>query len=458
MNEKFKFLNDYQTNIKKANAMRRNVKFKFKFLGLLALMIVLQVPGFAKEYKSKTISKTLDAKPNMYVLHKYGPLQIEGSTDGKVHFEATLTFDASSEADANKVFEHFDIRVGEAGNEIVLETDFDVRSWNQSFGTITLKFNDGDKVKNISKLKINMVVKIPKIEYLKLKNKYDKIKVFNSLDHDLEVELYEGQLNTKNVMGKLNLALKYSQADIGNFDQAKVELYECSLNMGNGKQANINSKYSRWTLGSTHSLIVDAYEGKGEAGLIKGHLELNSKYFRFTATEFGTANISTYEGCFTAQKGKSVKGQNKYGCINIDHIGDIDLESAYETDVNASSIGNLTVQNGKYSNFKTDKLEGGINANTYEGFIKVGAVGEGFSGIEFESKYTNLEVRIPASVKYRLEADLTYPDIDYPEDRFDTRTYIEKNSKVTINGKIKGASDNSPLIKIKAYEGNIELE
>ena len=438
--------------------MRRNVKFKFRFIGLLALMLLLQAPGFAKEYKSKTISKTLDAKPNIFVLHKYGPLQIEASNDGKVHFEATLTFDASSEADAKEIFEHFDVRVGEAGDEIVLETDFDIKSWNQSFGSISLRFNDGTKIKNITKLKINMVVKIPKIEYLKLKNKYDKIRVLNSLDHDLEVVLYEGQLNTKNVNGKLNLSLKYSQAEVGNFNQAKVELYECSLNMGNGKQANINSKYSRWTLGSTQSLVVDAYEGKGEAGLVKGHLELNSKYYRFTATEFGTANISMYEGCFTAKKGKSIKGQNKYGCINIDHIDDIDLESAYETDVNATSIGNLTVQNGKYSNFKTEKLEGGIKANTYEGFIKVGTVGEGFSGIDFESKYTNLEVGIPSSVKYRLDGDMQYTDIDYPEDRFDTRTYIEKNSKITINGKIKGATDNSPLIKIKAYEGNIELE
>ncbi len=252
--------------------MRRNVKFKFKFPGLLILMLLLQVPGFAREYKSKTISKTLDAKPNMYVLHKYGPLQIEASNDGKVHFEATLTFDANSEADAKEVFEHFDVRVGEAGNEIVIETDFDIKSWNQTFGSISLRFGDGTKIKNISKLKINMVVKIPKIEYLKLKNKYDKIKIINSLDHDLEVELYEGQLNAKNVNGQLNLSLKYSQAEVGNFNQAKIELYECSLNMGNGKQANINSKYSRWTLGSIQSLVVDAYEGKGEAGLIKGHL------------------------------------------------------------------------------------------------------------------------------------------------------------------------------------------
>ncbi len=438
--------------------MRRNVKFKFKLIGVLALLVLMQAAGFAKEYKSKTISKTLDAKPNIFVLHKYGPLQVEASTDGKVHFEATLTFDANSEADANEVFEHFDISVGEAGNEIVLETEFDVRSWNQSFGTISIKFRDGQKVKNISKLKINMVVKVPKIEYLKLKNKYDKIKVLNSLDHDLEVVLYEGQLNTKNVNGKLNLSLKYSQAELGNFNQAKIELYECTLSLGNGKQANINSKYSRWTLGSTHSLIVDAYEGKGEAGIIKGHLEMNSKYYRFTASEFQTANVSMYEGCFTAQKGKSIKGQNKYGCINIDHIDDIDLESAYETDVNATSIGNLIVQNGKYSNFKTDKLEGSIKANTYEGFIKVGMVGEGFSGIDFESKYTNLEVGIPSSVKYRLDGDMQYTDIDYPEDRFDTRTYIEKNSKITISGKIKGATESSPLIKLKAYEGNINLD
>ncbi len=178
-------------------------------------------------------------------------------------------------------------------------------------------------------------------------------------------------------------------------------------------------------------------KAKAKPDLSKATSELNSKYYRFTATEFGTANINMYEGCFTAQKGKSIKGQNKYGCINIDHIDDMNLESAYETDVNAISIGNLTVQNGKYSNFKTEKLEGGIKANTYEGFIKVGSVGEGFSGIDFESKYTNLEVGIPSSVKYRLDGDMQYTDIDYPEDRFDTRTYIEKIPKSPSMAKSK---------------------
>lgn len=436
----------------------KNVKFKFKFIAMLSLLLVCQAGVFAKEYKSKTISKTMAAKPNIYVLHKYGPLQVEASQDGKVHFEAVLTFEANNESEANAVFEHFDIRVGEAGNEIVLETNFDVKNWNESFGTISIRFNDGSKVKNISKLKINMVVKIPEIEYLKLKNKYDKIKILNSIDHDLEVELYEGQLDTKNVNGKLTLALKYSKAEVGNFDQAQLELYECTVSLGNGKKVSINSKYSKWTLGSVLSLIVDAYEGTGEAGIIKGNLELKSKYYRFKATSFETANISMYEGCFTAEQGKSISGENKYGCINITEIGKMDLESCYETDVNVSKMGSLSIKDGKYSSFKIDKLNGGIKASTYEGSIKVGMVGEGFSGIDFESKYTNLEVVFPSSVKYRLEGELQYVDFDYPEDRFDKRIYIEKNEKITVSGRISGATDSSPLIRLKSYEGNIDLK
>jgi hypothetical protein len=438
--------------------MKKSVKFTFKILAVLVLLFAFQAGTFAKEYKSKTIKKTLDAQPDVFVLHKYGPLLVEASPDGKVHFEATLTFDASSEADAKVVFDHFDIRVGEKAGEIVIETDFDVKNWNQTLGSIKLRFDDGVKVSNISKLKINMLVKIPKIDYLKLKNKYDKIKVLSSLDNDLEVSLYEGRLDVKNVNGKLTLGLKYSQAEIGNFDQAEVELYECSLNMGSGKQTQINSKYSKWTVGSTQSLVVDAYEGSGETGLIKGHLQLKSKYFRFKAKDFGTADISMYEGCFTAENGKSVSGENKYGCINLGDVEKLDLASAYETDVTARKMGQLIVNNGKYSSFKIEKLEGGIDANTYEGFIKVGLVGDEFTGVNFESKYTDLELIIPASVKYRLEGEMQYTDLDFPKDRFDTQTYIEKNSKISVNGKIAGATDSSPLIKLKAYEGNIDLQ
>lgn len=437
--------------------MKKNVKFTFRILTVFSMLLIFQAGAFAKEYKSKTIKKSLDAKPNVFVLHKYGPLQIEASDDNQVHFEAMITFDASSEADANALFNQFDIRIGEKGNELVLETDFNVKNWNQTGGNIRLKFADGTKVKGINKLKINMVVKLPKVDYLKLKNKYDKIKVLNNLESDLEVSLYEGQLSTNNISGDLELYLKYSSAEIGNFQKAKIELYECNLAMGNGKKVNINSKYSKWAIGSTLSLVIDAYEGRGEAGIIKGHISINSKYFRFKAASFETAEISMYEGCFTANSGKSLKGENKYGCLNLTEIGDLNLGSSYESDLEIGKIGNLTLSNAKYTNCKIEELNGAIDANTYEGVISVKLISAGFSGIKFESKYTNLKTEFSPSVKYRLEGELQYTDLDFPENKFEKQVYIEKNDKISVKGKLSGANDSSPLIKLSAYEGNITL-
>lgn len=438
--------------------MKGRKKFAFKLLAVLLVLLVFQAPSFAKEYKSKTISKTLDARPNIEVLHKYGPLQIEASTDGKIHFEATLLFDAQSESEAQVVFDHFDISVREGGSELVLETLFDVKNWNQSFGTIKIRFTDGDRVKNISKLKINMTVKIPKSEYLKLKNKYDKIAIKNSLNTNLEVVLYEGTLDAKNINGDLELSLKYSKANIGNYKNATIQLYECSLHLGNGKNVKLNTKYSKFYMGSTNNFIIDAYEGKGEIGLIKGGLKLRSKYFKLSVDNFKNADISTYEGSFTAKSGENLTGQSKYGTITIQNINNINLESTYETDVEIGKIGSLTALDSKYSNFDIEELSGKIKAKTYEGHIYVQQITNSFEGVDFEGKYSNLKLNIPSRVKYRFEADLRYTNIDYDKDKFDTSVYIEKNDKISIKAKVSGATDNSPLITVVSYEGKISLE
>ena len=438
--------------------MKKRKKFTFKILSILLVFLVLQASSFAKEYKSKTITKTLDARPNIEVLHKYGPLQIEASTDGKVHFEAILSFDAQSENDAQLVFDHFDINIKEGGNELVLETLFDVKNWNQSFGTIKIRFKDGDKVKNISELKINMVVKVPKSEYLKLKNKYDKITIKSSLNTDLEVVLYEGILDAKNINGDLALSLKYSKANIGNYENAAIELYECTLHSGNGKNVKLNSKYSKFYMGSTNKFVIDAYEGKGEIGLIKGDLKLRSKYFKLSADNFKNADISTYEGSFTAKSGKNLTGQSKYGAISIQNIGNIHLESTYETDVEIGKLGSLKTLDSKYSNFDIEELSGKIKAKTYEGHIYVQQITNSFGGVDFEGKYSNLKLNIPSVVKYKLEADLKYTNIDYDKDKFDTSIYIEKNDKISIKAKVSGATNNSPLITVVAYEGKIVLD
>lgn len=437
--------------------MKKIVKLPFKIISLVVILVMAQSMAFGKEYFSKKITKTVNGANRIAVAHKYGPLQVQASEDGQVHLEAFIALDATQKRDAEEVFQQFDIQVAEGGGELAIRTIFDVKTWNQSFGTTKIRFKDGTKITDIRNLKISMVIKIPKTDFLRLANKYENIVINDNLNTDLEVNLYEGSLEAKDINGHLGLYLKYSKANFGHFQDAYFELYECNINGGNGQIVEINSKYSKMRLGDMDELQLEAYEGRVDLGIIKGEVTLNSKYSEWDSKSFGDMEMNMYEGTFSSSSGKSIKGEAKYSHIVMDDLGGINMTSLYETDIEVKNLGDLISKETKYCNYDIGRLGGRISANTYEGKIEIDELLSSFEGAMLTGKYTSFKIPIGSNIQCRLEADLQYVGISYNEDHFSTSKYIEKNDKINMEAKSKNASDSSPLFKIVAYEGTVSL-
>ncbi|GJM33506.1 MAG: hypothetical protein DHS20C18_25070 [Saprospiraceae bacterium] len=420
---------------------------------MLGAVVPLNAEG---DTRTKTISRTFDAKKQVRLKHRNGPLRVTQSTDGKVHFDATISFEANSEEDAQAVFDHFNVVITELSDELNLTTDFQVENWNTNNGVTTLKFRDGTKVKKLNDLTISMVLRVPQLERLFLENKYDEINIEQSVAGSLDVVLYSGRITAKDIKGSLNLKSKYSKGTIGNFGDATLDLYDSNISFGNGENIEMTAKYGRFTLGSSRNLKLDTYDTNVEMSLIRGRFILTDKYSDFKIGKFQSAIMDLYDSDMTTEGGEEIQLKSKYTTFKIKSLKVLNFESSYDDEVDVDQLGFLK-SNSKYTQYRIHTLQEGLSIISYDDEVQVNNFTGPLKELNFEGKYTDLDIPLGKAILYRLEANLTYGHLQYNETAMDIQILREKSDKLELQGRIKGASDDSPLVRIKAYDGKIKL-
>ncbi len=434
---------------------RGNLNCIYNFL-ILALLGAATLPLHASDAKTKTISKTFDAKKIVRLTHQNGPLRVTQSDDGKIHFDATISFEAASEEDAQAVFDHFNVAITELSDELNLSTDFQVENWNTSNGVTTLKFRDGTKVKKLSDLTISMVLRVPQVQELSLKNKYDEINIEQSVKGSLNVEIYSGRITAKDIQGKLNLKSKYSKGEVGNFSDADIELYDSNIEFGNGENINMEVKYGRFTLGSSKNLRLETYDTKVQLGLVRGNLTLVDKYSDYQLGRFESAIMDLYDADIVTEGGQEIKLKSKYTKFKIKSLKKLDFESSYDDEVEIDQLGFLG-SNSKYTQYRINTLGEGLSLISYDDDVQVNQFTGPLKEITFEGKYTDLYIPLGSKVAYRLDANMTYGKLQYDENNLDIRILREKNDRIELQGSTKGAAEDAALVRIKSYDGKIRL-
>ena len=69
-----------------------------------------------------------------------------------------------------------------------------------------------------------MLLAVPDLKSLALKNKYEDIIIDHDFKGDLEVEIYDGDLKAKNVAGEVELNVKYGKAILEDIGDAELTL------------------------------------------------------------------------------------------------------------------------------------------------------------------------------------------------------------------------------------------
>lgn len=437
------------------NGFNRTASIRMVVLSWLMLTFISL--AFGQVERSKSINKTFKGSDRVQVEHRHGPLVVKRSSDGQVRIEASISVKARSEEDASAVLERFDVSATESGSELKVSSNFNTKNWSSNNGRIRLDFNDGTRIKDLRDLRVSFILYVPKLQELKLSNKYDEIIIQDDFTGNISVNLYSGKIETQRIDGNLTLSMKYSKGQIGNAGDGTFDLYDCSLAFGNLRNVNIESKYSKLQMGNAAMLTADTYDGELTIGKVAGSLTITDKYSDFNIKSFSMGRMDLYDSNIIADEGQDLQVKSKYTKFSIGKLGDVGFEISYDDDVSIGELGGL-VANSKYTKFSIGVLQRGLTLKSYDDQVSVGEVSGPLNAINFEGKYTDLTLKIPAGQHFQLDANLTYGRLIYPEDRFESQFFKEQNDKLEVRGRTKGAGDDSPRIIIKSYDGKIVLE
>lgn len=425
---------------------------------LLAVTLLFSLTRLeAQEERRQLLEKTLDAPAKVSVHHQHGPLLILPSADGRLRYEAEIRFRADDASAAQQMFDHFSVKSEESGGELRLQTMNEIKNWKSHNNKVTITFQNGEEVRNVYDLKINMRVYVPKLERLHLVNKYDDITVENDFRGDLAVTLYSGEVETEDIDGNLELDMKYSKGEFGSFRDGTLQLYDSDVELENGQSVTVNSKYSKLELGDVAQLRLESYDDEIETGPVQGLLTITDKYSDIAIERFAQAQMDLYETKLEAETGEDLQAKSRYANVEIEQLGSLTFELSYDDKIEIGRLGSLSSES-KYSDYAIGTLERRLKIDSYDDELKIERITGPLEEISFNGKYTDLHLPLPGDAAYLLEANLTYGDLKFPEDRLEQQFYKEKNDRLEMRARIKGAGEESPKILITSYDGDVNIQ
>lgn len=423
------------------------------------LLLVLLSSAFLLEAqikKERKINKTFSGKNNVKIEHTRGPVYVVKSTNNEVKLDITISVEVMSEADAKVVLDNISVDIEDVSNHLVVESKTNIQNYTSTNRGTKIKFKNGTTVKNARNIKSVLTLHVPDLEKLFIANKYDDVNIEDGLTTDLSLNVYSGRVDIGNIGGNLDLEMKYSKGEIGDFQDGVLDIYDCNLRIGTGKVLNLKSKYSELKLKEFTKADLICYDDNLEIGNIAGDLTLTDKYSEFEFGNFKNAKMDLYDSNITLENGNDLQLKSKYSEIKLQKLGSLNFELSYDDNTRVNELGSFYADS-KYSEFSFGLLESGLTMNSYDDDVRVTKFTGPLKTLKFVGKYSELDMAIPSSISYKLEASMTYGKLDFPKDKFNTRINSTNSSKFEFKGAMKDSNDSSPTIEIEAYDCKIDL-
>lgn len=217
-----------------------------------------------------------------------------------------------------------------------------------------------------------------------------------------------------------------------------------------------------------NSQIVLKYCDYDFAGLNNSSIEL--AYSDGAIASVNNADLTIKYSEVQMETANELKVQSKYSTLKADKVNYLDCQTSYDTYIigvvdNFRNVGkfddikintaNIVHMSSGYTDLWVDQLNEYLDINTSYGDVEINQLSESFSEVLLIGKYTDFEIRVAPGTKYKLDADGSYADIDYP--RGMTVSYQEeRNTSTTIKGQM-GSANNTPIIKAQLSYGELSV-
>lgn len=422
------------------------------------LLIVLLAASFQAQAQQHVIKESFEAASEVNIRHRRGPLNVAPSEDGKIHFEAEISFDSNDEAEAKKLIDAFSVKAGKVGDRVDIDSNLGIKSMNSIGNISTITMANGTKIKGIKNLKVYLTVKVPEVRRLKVDNRYNDINVYVEVKDELHVDAYSADLRIGNVGGNLTMSAKYSKGTVKDFKNGNIELYESKINFGKAQNLEMNAKYSTVELTGAQTFKAESYENKLKFGNIEGLFQIGDKYSTIYLSDIGDATLELYETDIKGVTAKDMQIKSKYADMEWTSAGKIYFISSYEDDLTIAKATSLQALESKYSKYKIGELQEKLEIESFEDDIFISNAKASLDLIKIKGKYTELHCPISSSTPFQVDITSKYSSFDISEDDLEFTKYIEKGDSKEISGKRNNATDQSLKIQIDCYDCKVKLK
>jgi len=322
--------------------------------------------------------------------------------------ELTKNYDESFDVDANV--------------KVDLTNEFgqvNVETWDKNQVTINVEVRvEGKDEKESQKILDKINVKISGSNSL--------VKATTSIEGKLNCKNCEMSINYEVMMpasGMLGIRNDFGNVNVGDLDgSADLHIEYGNLEVGklSGKENDIEIKFGNAEIDMLKAADLHIEYGKLEVGKA-GYLDL---YSRFNDLELGEVS--------------ELKLDSQYDEIEIGSGDVIDIDAAFS----GVEIGEVF-----------DKLS---LTNSYSG-IEVMRIAGGFSEVYIKNSFASVEIGVSSSASYKLEAEASYGNIDFPKKNADIIKHVDKDFEEEIEAFIGDDKQSASVIRVKVQNANIDI-
>jgi hypothetical protein len=227
------------------------------------------------------------------------------------------------------------------------------------------------------------------------------------------------------------------------------------INIPKNKELDITNKYG--------NVVVKELEAKGTfnvsyGNISTGALKMPSGSPAEVNVSYGKADIeSANEAIMIFKYSKLFGGEisklnldSKYSEVNFHRMGNLNLDSKYDA-INIEEIGSLR-STSKYTNYKIGVLHENFDLDTGYGSVRINKVDANFDHIKILNSYGGINLGLN-DLSYRVKAECSYCNVDYPQDRFKGNKMSE-NQNFSLEGQVGSGGG---TVTINSRYGGVKL-
>lgn len=428
------------------------------------------------EGEEKKVTKAVSANnvSTLYLDHRNGDIDIKAWDQNEIEVTAIFKLKTDNAEDTRKGLEDFDIDLNVVGSKLSVKSNWDKLnncncSSNQTsepkglrklfyFPTKNEAKTDQGESFEYENFKIIYEIKIPRKLNIDVSNKYANISV-PEVNGDLSVTLFRGILNAENVSNNADLNVKYGSVQIGDFIEGKVSLFRSDATIGTTNHLTLKANYSTINYNGGKELNVTAFRTDLKSTSSIDNLEGSFKYGDLTLKEhIKYAKLTLFRALVDATTFDNLRVDASYSEVKAISVNQFDIENAFRCDFKFDEAA-MVKGNLKYTPIKIGVLTNFADINAFRGAIEIKQVNADFKQLNFETKYTDIDLSFNPEAKYELDAQTIYSDFKASErmKMVNEQDEVNHNSNHFIGTFNETSSKTASKVFVNSFQGVIRL-